>query len=199
MLQGLCLVVPIGFREDFEAVCALSLRTWLCRNPRMEYQIVVFRRPMVFSGYYTISRRDVSQTPFVLMREITKQERHQGCSIDGVYDSESSTQKHWKRVNTMDVTSMEEQICGPIRGSPGFSTLNNSSGGGIVHGMIQFHALRRDNPNKQKHDHPRNVMHETYPMCHISRVHTVEPHSAFLLSLQHYSSQTKYNIQVYNL
>ncbi len=111
-----------------------------------EYHIAVFRRPLFLYGYYTKSRRDVSQSPFVVMREKSspseKAENGQDTS-----DNKQST----KEAETLGVTSVEEQICGPIQELLGISTQNNllpnvssNSGGGVLYGMIKFHASGRE-------------------------------------------------------
>jgi hypothetical protein len=114
---------------------------------RMEYHVAVFRRPIFLYGYYTKSRRDVSQTPFVVMREKTSMEK-----TKDIADDISSNKK---QAETLGVTSVEEQICYPIQDMLGVSTLNNiissrsntsgsGGGGGVLYGMIKFHASGRE-------------------------------------------------------
>ena len=120
---------------------------------RMEYHVAVFRRPIFLYGYYTKSRRDVSQTPFVVMREKTTIEK-----TKDIADDKNGVSSNKKQAETLGVTSVEEQICNPIKNLLGVSTLNNvipsrsdhtsggggSSGGGVLYGMIKFHASGRE-------------------------------------------------------
>lgn len=80
----------------------------------MEYHVAVYRRPIFMYGYYTKARRDVSQTPFV---------------VDG---------------KTLGVTSVEEEICGPVVKMLGVSTHNNLPSGSVQYGMCKFHASGRE-------------------------------------------------------
>jgi tRNA U54 and U55 pseudouridine synthase Pus10 len=136
-------------------------------NKPLEYHLAVFRRPIFLYGFYTKSRRDVSQTPFLVMNEGTDPDKNK------------------KVMERKGVTSVEEQICGPIEKMLGISTLNNlppppprapasncrrfddetdvgdqnvasdtnsnlankngsTQGGGTIYGMIKFHASGRE-------------------------------------------------------
>lgn len=160
-----------------------------CRQP-MEVHVAAFRRPIFLYGHYTKSRRDVSQTPFVVMRE-TEQEQGNTQRKNGGGQQQQQQQEQQqqaaaaggggggdgkpngggteqpaapssdgggmrRRAETLGVTSVEEQICGPIRDLLGVSTRNNVSpadgegGGGnggegaVVYGMCKFHSSGRE-------------------------------------------------------
>ena len=100
----------------------------------MEVHVAVFRRPIFLYGYYTKSRRDVSQTPFVVMDEKS--------TIVTTGDGDHNTTK--KEATTLGVTSVEEQICGPIIQRLGVSTQNNLPTGNQIYGMCKFHASGRE-------------------------------------------------------
>ncbi len=87
----------------------------------VEFHVAVFRRPIYLHGYYTKSRRDVSQTPFVVVVE----------------NNESTT---------LGVTSVEEEICRPIQQLLGVSTHNNNPTAepSVQYGMCKFHASGRE-------------------------------------------------------
>ncbi|KAG7345898.1 pseudouridylate synthase [Nitzschia inconspicua] len=136
----------------------------------MEYHVIVFRRPMFLYGYYTKSRRDVSQTPFVVMRDGGNAPISNTCSNPQQESSFSPptnpTKKQKKTAETLGVTSVEEQICGPIEEMLGVSTLNNpppnkqhgndhqhgnnsadpshGNQSGTLYGMIKFHGSGRE-------------------------------------------------------
>ncbi|KAL3940730.1 MAG: hypothetical protein SGBAC_004781 [Bacillariaceae sp.] len=103
----------------------------------MEYHFVVFRKPIYIYGYYTKSRRDVSQSPFTVMREAKKQDadaNSQKDSSDATREDDSGEQqpppnkKRKKVAETLGATSVEEQICNPIvEILGGISTQNNTS------------------------------------------------------------------------
>lgn len=84
----------------------------------MEIHVAVFRRPIYLSGYYTKCRRDISQTPFV------------------VVDNNEST--------TLGVSSVEEEISRPIKELLGVSTRNNHADDSMQYGMCKFHASGRE-------------------------------------------------------
>jgi tRNA U54 and U55 pseudouridine synthase Pus10 len=117
----------------------------------MEYHVAVFRRPMFLYGYYTKSRRDVSQTPFVVMREKLTTSEPTANSTTTTPNNIDSTISFTKEAEILGVTSVEEQICGPIQDLLGVSTQNNlmpdipsDGGGGVLYGMIKFHASGRE-------------------------------------------------------
>ena len=91
----------------------------------LECHVAVFRRPIFLYGYYTKSRRDVSQTPFLVVKKEN--------------DDQDS-----KRTVTLGVTSVEEQICGPIQALLGISTQNNPRNGNVQYAMCKFHASGRE-------------------------------------------------------
>jgi hypothetical protein len=122
---------------------------------RMEYHVAVFRRPIFLYGYYTKSRRDVSQTPFVVMREKTTIEKTKDIANDNGVSSNK------KQAERLGVTLVEKQICNPIENLLGVSTLNNVTpsrsdntsdggggggvgGGGVLYGMIKLYASSRE-------------------------------------------------------
>lgn len=117
----------------------------------MEYHVAVFRRPIFLYGYYTKSRRDVSQSPFVVMRNKPSTSEPASISKDTTNETNSAAPTV-KEAETLGVTSVEEQICGPIQDLLGVSTQNNlmpdtasgGGGGGVVYGMIKFHASGRE-------------------------------------------------------
>jgi tRNA U54 and U55 pseudouridine synthase Pus10 len=127
---------------------SLSQLSNLQPSPAMEYHAIVFRRPMFVYGCYTKSRRDVSQTPFVVMKDAL-------TTSDG--DTPENHKKR-KTAETLGVTSVEEQICGPIETMVGISTLNNppprannnnqknnnNPPTGTLYGMIKFHGSGRE-------------------------------------------------------
>lgn len=84
----------------------------------MEFHVIVFRRPIYLFGYYTKARRDVSQTPFVVVEN--------------------------KESKTLGVTSVEEEIVRPIQKLLGVSTWNNAREGSVQYGMCKFHASGRE-------------------------------------------------------
>ena len=127
-----------------------------------EYHVAVFRRPMFLYGYYTKSRRDVSQSPFVVMRE-KPSPSEKGENGRNVSDNKHNT----KEAETLGATSVEEQICGPIQELLGISTQNNllpnassNSGGGVLYGMIKFHASGREDMDV------RMLVRSGSPTCH---------------------------------
>jgi tRNA pseudouridine synthase 10 len=89
----------------------------------MEIHVAVFRRPMYLYGYYTKSRRDISQTPFHVLQ-----------MVDG------------KRVQEkLGVSSVEEEICGPLEKALPISTVNNHpTHANVLYGMCKFHASGRE-------------------------------------------------------
>lgn len=124
-----------------------------------EYHVAVFRRPIFLYGYYTKSRRDVSQSPFVVMREKPSPAEPPSGSTD-----KSSVKKE---AETLGVTSVEEQICGPIQDLLGISTQNNlesdspsNNSGGVLYGMIKFHASGREDMDV------RMLIRPDSPTCH---------------------------------
>ena len=124
---------------------------------RIEYHVAVFRRPLFLYGYYTKSRRDVSQTPFVVMRE-------KPTTSEPAANS-TSTNSSTKEAEILGVTSVEEQICGPIQDLLGVSTQNNimpdtPSDGGVLYGMIKFHASGREDMDV------RMLVRSESPTCH---------------------------------
>ena len=127
-----------------------------------EYHVAVFRRPIFLYGYYTKSRRDVSQSPFVVMRDKSPTSGPTTNSPDA-----SNKKKIRKEAETLGVTSVEEQICGPIQDLLGVSTQNNilsdmhsTSGGGVLYGMIKFHASGREDMDV------RMLVRSESPTCH---------------------------------
>ncbi|CAJ1954128.1 unnamed protein product [Cylindrotheca closterium] len=139
----------------------------------MEYHFAVFRKPIYIYGYYTKSRRDVSQSPFVVMRE---QNNKQGDvnNKDSAGRTETEDLQHQppnkkrkKVAETLGITSVEEQICNPIAEIlGGISTQNNVSSvlpsqgnnasssplssqapptsSNVQYGMCKFHASGRE-------------------------------------------------------
>jgi tRNA U54 and U55 pseudouridine synthase Pus10 len=89
----------------------------------MEIHVAVFRRPMYLYGYYTKSRRDISQTPFHVLQ-----------MVDG------------KRVQEkLGLSSVEEEICGPMQKTLPISTVNNHpTHANVFYGMCKFHASGRE-------------------------------------------------------
>lgn len=136
----------------------------------MEYHVAAFRRPIFLYGYYTKSRRDVSQTPFAVQRDVqqpssTRQESSTPTVTDDVdegegietinnnptcIDNEKDT-----TVTVLGVTSVEEQICGPVVALLGVSTCNNLS---VMNGRNG-----NDNPNGRAGSNGRNSV--IYGMC----------------------------------
>eukprot|EP00980_Cylindrotheca_fusiformis_P000427 scaffold103_cov116-Cylindrotheca_fusiformis.AAC.2 len=92
----------------------------------MEFHFSVHRKPIYLQGYYTKHRRDVSQSPFVVMKHS---------------DSKEDTTKTRE---TLGVTSVEEEICNPIVELLGVSTQNNIPGSSVKYGMCKFHASGRE-------------------------------------------------------
>lgn len=132
----------------------------------MEYHVIVFRRPMYLYGFYTKSRRDVSQSPFVVMRDVPDYHDTKGdngddhCNTNNLFPNKRQNKR---TTETLGVTSVEEQICGPIETMVGISTLNNPppppqkksnnlnnstnesrSSCSTLYGMIKFHASGRE-------------------------------------------------------
>jgi len=127
-----------------------------------EYHVAVFRRPIFLYGYYTKSRRDVSQSPFVVMREKPVPSETSSSSTDI-----AASRKLKKVAETLGLTSVEEQICGPIQDLLGISIQNNlvsdtpsSNGGGVLYGMIKFHASGREDMDV------RMLIRSDSPTCH---------------------------------
>jgi tRNA U54 and U55 pseudouridine synthase Pus10 len=142
----------------------------------IEFHVAVFRRPIVLYGYYTKSRRDVSQTPFLVVREMDVEPQTPTTTSSyttansNTTDTSDCPPRKMKATETLGVTSVEEQICGPIENMLGISVLNNppqskrtgcsnhmdndSSGNnnnnssnhkqGILYGMIKFHGSGRE-------------------------------------------------------
>ena len=132
----------------------------------MEYHVAVFRRPMFLYGYYTKSRRDVSQTPFVVMREksTTSEAIANSTTTKTTPNNIDSTISSTKEAEILGVTSVEEQICGPIQDLLGVSTQNNllpdTPCGGVLYGMIKFHASGREDMDV------RMLVRSESPTCH---------------------------------
>jgi tRNA pseudouridine synthase 10 len=82
-----------------------------------------------------------------------------------------STRSSKKEAETLGVTSVEEQICGPIRDLLGVSTRNNllpdvqSSGGGVLYGMIKFHASGREDMDVRMLVRSESVACHGRPFC----------------------------------
>lgn len=134
----------------------------------MEHHFAVFRKPIYIYGYYTKARRDVSQSPFVVMRERSKEEGDDSKNDDQDHEQKQPPSKKQKKIaKTLGVTSVEEQICNPIgKILEGISTQNNlssvspSQGDGseqqqgeqkrktpssnVQYGMCKFHASGRE-------------------------------------------------------
>jgi tRNA U54 and U55 pseudouridine synthase Pus10 len=100
----------------------------------MEYHVAVVRKPIYLQGFYTKHRRDVSQSPFVVMRE--------NNNTDEEETQDPSTKKN-KTAEVLGTTSVEEQICNPIVQQLGVSSQNNISGN-VIYGMCKFHASGRE-------------------------------------------------------
>mmetsp|Transcript_22267 Transcript_22267/g.25776 ORF Transcript_22267/g.25776 Transcript_22267/m.25776 type:complete len:433 (-) Transcript_22267:40-1338(-) len=143
---------------------ASALKPTMTTTAVMEFHVAVYRKPIFLYGYYTKTRRDVSQSPFFVMREKrtsatttmivgTTKEKINDENDDGVSSSTITTKKQMERLG---VTSVEEQICGPIQDLLGISTRNNiivhtnynhnnnNTTSGVLYGMIKFHASGRE-------------------------------------------------------
>jgi tRNA U54 and U55 pseudouridine synthase Pus10 len=141
----------------------------LSHDTSLEFHVAVVRRPIFIYGYYTKSRRDVSQTPFMVVNNNnnkintsnddngegdkdkdknngTKKEEERKNNEDAKDGAEDQTKKASASSNTilLGVTSVEEQICAPIVKMLGISTLNNNSIGSVIYGMFKFHASGRE-------------------------------------------------------
>ena len=94
------------------------------RDP-VRLSVVVHRRPMFVKGMYTKSRRDVSQTPFFVPHDDRK------------------------GMKKLGVTSVEEQITGPLATACGGISTTNNIGltGGMVYGYVKFHGSGREDMN----------------------------------------------------
>jgi hypothetical protein len=94
----------------------------------LELNVVVYRQPFYVRALYTKARRDVSQTPFYVPGD-----RLAGKTV----------------MKRLGVTSIEEQIVGPLRKvCGGISRLNNNADDDdVVYGMIKFHGSGREDMN----------------------------------------------------
>jgi tRNA pseudouridine(54/55) synthase len=106
----------------------------ITETKKIEYHVAAFRRPIYIYGYYTKHRRDVSQSPFVVMKEIEIK----------TTANEPDAKRRKKKAETLGVTSVEEQISGPIIKLLGVSTQNNVIGSNTKYGMCKFHASGRE-------------------------------------------------------
>ena len=109
----------------------------LIETKAIEFHVAVHRRPIYLYGYYTKSRRDVSQTPFIVLSSSETKNGEDNIDNNSTNDQKSNTK-------TLGVTSVEEQICGPIRSLLGVSTENNLPKGTVQYGMCKFHASGRE-------------------------------------------------------
>lgn len=96
---------------------------------QMEIHVAAFRKPIYLYGYYTKARRDISQSPFVVKKETY---------------SEEDKKKAKKATETLGLSSVEQEICGPVERLLGVSTQNDVKDSSTKYGMCKFHASGRE-------------------------------------------------------
>lgn len=131
---------------------------------RMECHVAVFRRPMCFHGYYTKHRRDVSQTPFIVVENHRHQHPTTTTPTDKIPSDETSTMTTMTTTTvnsdtmtklkkttttTLGISSVQQEICQPLEDSlGGISTQNNHPTSADIHyGGCKFHASGREDMN----------------------------------------------------
>ncbi|KAL7488362.1 hypothetical protein ACHAW6_013923, partial [Cyclotella cf. meneghiniana] len=125
--------------------CSIGATTW--------------RKPFCIHGYYTKTRRDVSQTPFYVSPSSNADQALQDSpSIDDTeaelvhkikgenahkHDSDSTQSKGMVRKG---ISSVEEEICPHVANFAcrGISIQNNDDSSSLVYGMCKFHASGRE-------------------------------------------------------
>ena len=116
----------IETESSSDAACSVHATTW--------------RRPFCIHGYYTKTRRDVSQTPFYVSPLSSTKEA--STSAD---DNVTETSKSKPSMIRKGFSSVEEEICPHLStGCGGISTHNNDPSSTVVYGMCKFHASGRE-------------------------------------------------------
>ncbi|KAL7511426.1 hypothetical protein ACHAXN_008385 [Cyclotella atomus] len=109
--------------------CSVNATTW--------------RRPFCIHGYYTKTRRDLSQTPFYVSpppSSVEAERRSNAVEVAATKQSKSNS------MIRKGLSSVEEEICPQLSsiGCNGISTMNNDSNSLVVYGMCKFHASGRE-------------------------------------------------------
>jgi tRNA U54 and U55 pseudouridine synthase Pus10 len=124
-------------QTDDETKQQLYLKHLVQTTKPIEYHMCSFRTPIFLYGYYTKSRRDVSQTPFVVMKDVNETDNGDTSNTNDQDAQQKDYQKSddpaapppqkkpKKEKQTLGVTSVEEQICGPIEDLLKISMANN--------------------------------------------------------------------------
>jgi tRNA U54 and U55 pseudouridine synthase Pus10 len=187
----------------------------------MEFHVAVFRRPMVLYGYYTKSRRDVSQTPFHVMRQTDVEPQTTVTTMTTTATQSNATtpttcatlespskKEKTKTTETLGVTSVEEQICGPIENMLGISVLNNPPSSkrlgcanhvetynnkeGLLYGMIKFHGSGREDMDVRMLVRSDSSTCQGRPFCvqivdALRPIHSKQHLTSFIKSINHNS------------
>ena len=142
--------------------CSIDLAEWFEKQPKFylpstnsssentlccSVNATTWRRPFCIHGYYTKTRRDVSQTPFYVSGAATEIEEADN-QTDTAQDNQAtdSTQSKSSKFVRKGISSVEEEIC-PILatvGCKGISELNNDPESSVVYGLCKFHASGRE-------------------------------------------------------
>lgn len=118
-----------------------TTQTELSSHPVCSVHATTWRRPFCIHGYYTKTRRDVSQTPFyVSSSSLTEEANNSSTDANG-----TETTKTKPSMKRKGFSSVEEEICPHLStGCGGISTRNNDPSSTVVYGMCKFHASGRE-------------------------------------------------------
>eukprot|EP00804_Cyclotella_cryptica_P015861 CCRYP_006366-RA/>CCRYP_006366-RA protein AED:0.27 eAED:0.27 QI:0/-1/0/1/-1/1/1/0/813 len=143
-------------QKDVKSSASLGHENLLCCS----IVATAWRRPFCIHGYYTKTRRDVSQTPFYVssapssdpdVRDSGSAANNAALDFEGKvenrhkHNSESTQSKSGGMVRK-GISSVEEEICPHVSNIScgGISNKNNNDMSSLVYGMCKFHASGRE-------------------------------------------------------